>query len=160
MARQHAHGAEHAWNDLFAAANHVRAYRLAVALNLDTPLLDTLKEVAETCIASVQRWPKSGLDALKQALAGERSTDLAANELAARMLCIRAEILTDTPTPPEDQALRRDVQLQRLVQGMGQRLKADETQLDTLAIEWVRIGPVEDVAYEPLLQRFRRCRER
>lgn len=160
MARQHARDAEHAWNDLFAAANHVRAYRLAVAHNLDTSLLDTLKEAAETYIASVQRWPKSGLDAVKQALAGERSADPAANEADARMLCIRAEILTDTPTPPEDQALRREVQLQRLVQGMGQRLKADETQLDTLAIEWVGVGPVEDLAYKALLQRFRRCRER
>jgi len=158
--RQQARDAERAWNDLFEAANHVRAYRLAVALNLDTPLLDTLKEAVETCIASVQHWPKTGLDALKQALAGERSTDLAANEVAAKMLCIRAEILTDSPTPPEDQALRREVQLQRLVQGMGQRLKADETQLDTLAIEWVRVGPVEDAAYGPLLQRFRCCRER
>ncbi len=158
--RQQARDAEHAWSDLFEAANHVRAYRLAVALNLDTPLLDTLKEAAETYIASVQQWPKSGLDTLKQALADERSTDLAANEVVAKTLCIRAEILTDSPTPPEDQALRREIQLQRLVQGMGQRLKADETQLDALAIEWVRVGPVEDVAYEPLLHRFRRCRER
>ncbi|WP_428384219.1 DUF349 domain-containing protein [Nevskia ramosa] len=158
--RQRARDAERAWNDLFEAANHVRAYRLAVALNLDTPRLDTLKEAAETYIASVQQWPKSGLDAIKQALAGERSMDLAANEVVAKMLCIRAEILTDSPTPPEDQALRREVQLQRLVQGMGQRLRDEETQLDTLAIEWVRVGPVEDVAYEPLLQRFRRCRER
>ncbi|WP_273454124.1 DUF349 domain-containing protein, partial [Nevskia ramosa] len=158
--RQRARDAERAWNDLFEAANHVRAYRLAVALNLDTPRLDTLKEAAETCIASVQQWPKSGLDAIKQAFAGERSMDLAANEVVAKMLCIRAEILTDSPTPPEDQALRREVQLQRLVQGMGQRLRDEETQLDTLAIEWVRVGPVEDVAYEPLLQRFRRCRER
>ncbi|MDB5969047.1 MAG: hypothetical protein JWQ90_1497 [Hydrocarboniphaga sp.] len=160
IARQHARGAERAWDDLFEAADHIRAYRLAVARRLDTTLIDTLKEAAETYIASVQRWPKGGFDALKQALAGERSTDLAANEAAVKMLCIRAEILTDMPTPPEDQALRRDYQLQRLVQGMGQGLKADETQLDTMAIDWVRVGPVEDVAYEPLLRRFRCCRER
>lgn len=160
LARHHARDAERAWNDLFEAANHVRAYRLAMARGLDTSLLDPLKEAAETYIASVQRWPKRGFDALQQALAGERSADLAANEVALKMLCIRAEVLTDVPTPPEDQALRRDYLLQRLVQGMGQRLKADETQLDTLAIEWVRVGPVDEVAYEPLLQRFRRCRER
>ena len=160
VARQHARAAEHAWNDLFEAANHVRAYKLAAARNLDASLLEPLKEAAETYIASVKRWPKNGFDALKQALAEERSADLAANESAMKTLCIRAEILTDMPTPPEDQALRREYQLQRLVQGMGQRLKADETQLDTMAIEWLRVGPVEEAAYEPLVQRFRRCRER
>jgi hypothetical protein len=76
------------------------------------------------------------------------------------MLCIRAEVLTDTPTPSEDQALRREYQLQRLVKNMGQGLRIDETQLDAMAMEWVSTGPVEDAVYEPLLQRFRRCRDR
>jgi hypothetical protein len=164
VARQHARDAERGWNDLFEAANHVRAYRLAVARSLDTEQFDSLKEVAEAYIASVQRWPKSGLDTLKlgltQGLARERSADLAANEAALKMLCIRAEILTDLPTPPEDQPLRREYLLQRLVQGMGQGLRTDETQLDSMAIEWVSVGPVEEVAYEPLLKRFRRCRAR
>lgn len=160
FARQRARDIERGWDDLFVAANHVRAYRLAAAHGLDTEPLDVLKNNAETCIGSIQRWPKGGLDAVKKALASERSADLAANEVALRMLCIRAEILTDVPTPAEDQPLRRQYQLQRLAQSMGQRLKADETQLDTLAIEWVGVGPVEDAAYEPLVQRFRHCRER
>lgn len=159
VVRQHAREAERAWNDLFEAANQIRAYRLAVARAVDREQVDALKKAAETFMASVQRWPRNGLDALQQALAGERSADPAANEAAARLLCIRAEILADLPTPPEDQALRRDYQLQRLVQGMGQRLAADESRLDTLAIEWLRLGPVEESAYAPLLQRFRRCRE-
>lgn len=160
IARQHARDAERSWNDLFEAANHVRAYRLAAARGLDTEQLDTLKAAAESYIASVPRWPKRGLDTLKQGLAGERSADLAANEAALKMLCIRAEMLADMPTPPEDQPLRREYQLQRLVHSMGQGLRADEMQWDALAIEWVSVGPVEDVAYEPLLQRFRRCRDR
>jgi hypothetical protein len=138
----------------------VRAYRLAAARGSETEQLGPLKEAAESYMASVPRWPKGGLDALKQALAREPSADLAANETTLRMLCIRAEMLTDTPTPPEDQALRREYQLQRLVQSMGQGLKADEVQLDALAIEWIGAGPVEDAAYEPLLQRFRHCRDR
>jgi hypothetical protein len=137
----------------------VRAYGLAATRGLDPEQLDVLKGAAETCIASVQRWPKGGLAALKKGLAGERSADLAANEAALRMLCIRAEILTGMPTPAEDQALRREYQLQRLAQSMGQGLRADETQLDTMALEWASVGPVEDVTYEPLLQRFRRCRD-
>ena len=164
IARQHARDAERAWNDLFEAANYVRVYRLAVARGLGTEPLDTLKGAAESYIASVQQWPKSGLDTLKQGLkqvlASGRSADLVANEAALKMLCIRAEILTDMTTPPEDQPLRRDYQLQRLVQSMGQGVRADETHLDTMAIEWVGVGPVEEAAYQPLLQRFRRCRER
>lgn len=160
FARQDARDAERAWSDLFDATNPVRAYRLAVAGGLDPQQLDSLKEAAETCIASVQRWPKGGLQGLKQALLQGRSEDLAANQAALRRLCIRAEILTDTPTPAEDQALRREHQLQRLVQNMGQGPRADESDLDTLAIEWVGVGPVEDAVYAPLLQRFRRCRER
>jgi hypothetical protein len=160
IARQHARDVERGWDDLFEAANHVRAYRLAVARGLDPEQFDLLKGAAETCMASVQRWPKGGLDALRKGLAGERSADLAANEAALKMLCIRAEILTETPTPAEDQALRREYQLQRLAQSMGQGLRVDATQLDTMAIEWVSVGPVEDLAYEPLLRRFRRCRER
>lgn len=160
IARQHARDAEHAWTDLFEAANQVRAYRLAAARSMDAEQLGTLKAAAEAHIASVQRWPKRGLDALKQALAREHAADLAAHEAALKLLCIRAEMLTDTPTPPEDQALRREYQLQRLVQSMGQGVRADETHLDALAIEWVGVGPVEEAVYQPLLQRFRHCRER
>ncbi|MCU1334397.1 MAG: hypothetical protein JWM08_3389 [Candidatus Angelobacter sp.] len=160
FARQRARDVERGWDDLFEAANQVRAYGLAVAHGVDTEQLDILKNTAETCIGSVQRWPKGGLDAVKKWLAPQPSADLAANEVALKMLCIRAEILTETPTPQEDQPLRREYQLQRLAQSMGQGPRVDETGLDTMAIEWVSVGPVEDVAYEPLLQRFRRCRER
>ena len=160
MARQQARDAERSWSDLFEAANHVRAYRLAVARSLDTEQLATLKAAAESYIASVPRWPKSGLHTLKQVLTLERPEDLAANEAALKMLCVRAEILTDMPTPPEDQPLRREYQLQRLVHSMGQGVRADEPRPDALAIEWVGVGPVDEAVYQPLVQRFRHCRER
>jgi hypothetical protein len=32
------------------------------------------------------------------------------------------------------------------------------TQLDTLALEWVRVGPTDAAAYDALLARFRQCR--
>lgn len=160
FARQQARDAERGWNDLFEAANRVRAYRLAVAQGLDAGQLDALKGAAEASMASAQGWPKGGLEILRKGLADEPSADLAANETALRMLCIRAEILTDLPTPAEDQALRRDYLLQRLTQSMGQGLRVDEAQLDTMSLEWISVGPVEDAAYEPLLRRFRLCRER
>lgn len=160
LARQRVRDAERAWSDLFEAANQVRAYRLAVARGLDAVQISTLKQAAETFIGAVPHWPERGLQALNQALARECSEDLVASELSLKMLCIRAEILTDTPTPPEDQPLRRDYQLQRLVKGMGHGVSADETNLDAMAMDWVGIGPVDEAAYQPLLQRFRRCRER
>lgn len=160
LARQRARDAQGSWNHLFEAADHVRAYRLAVARKLDAAQVDSLKQAAESYIGLIQRWPKGGLQALKQALAREGSDDLAANEAALRVLCIRAEILSDTPTPPEDQALRREYQLQRLVQNMGQGGGADEASLDSLAIEWVGAAPVEAAVYQPLLQRFQGCRGR
>ncbi|HEY1076726.1 MAG TPA: DUF349 domain-containing protein [Fontimonas sp.] len=159
-AREQARAAERVWTDLFEAAGPVRAYRLALARGADAAQLDALKAAAEARIAAVQKWPKNGLDALRQALGAEAAADLAANEIALRTLCIRAEMLTDTATPAEDQALRREFQLQRLVQSMGQGLKADEAQLDALAIEWVAAAAVDDAVHAPLLQRFLRCRER
>ena len=84
--------------------------------------------------------------------------DLAARETALRMLCVRSEILTDRPTPAEDQALRREYQVQRLVQRMGERNEANPDELDALALEWVRVGPVPAAAHESLLARFLRCR--
>jgi len=42
-----------------------------------------------------------GLEAIKHELAREGSSDVAANEAALKMLCIRGEILTDRPTPPK-----------------------------------------------------------
>ncbi len=160
LARQRARDAERSWHDLFAAANQVRAYRLAVACNQDPQQVESLKQAAEAFITAARRWPRNGLEALRRNLARTDSDDLAANETALRMLCIRAEILTDVPTPPEDQALRREYQLQRLVQRMGQGARTDDAQLDALAIEWVDVGPVEASVHDPLLQRFLRCRER
>lgn len=160
IARQKLRDAERSWSDLFEAAHHVRAYKLAAARGAHAEQVSTLKTAAETFMASVQRWPKRGLEAIKQALADERSVDIAANETALKMLCIQAEILADLPTPPEDQALRREYQLQRLVQNMGQGSKTDAPQFEGMVIEWVGVGPVDEAAYPSLLQRFQSCRER
>lgn len=161
IARQHSRDAERSWNDLFDAANHIRALRLAKLGNGDAAQLDALRQAAEGHIASVSRWPKGALEAVNQSLAADGAgADVGANELALRMLCIRAEILTDKPSPAEDQILRREYQVQRLVQAMGQGIRAEASQLDTLALEWVRVGPVDAASYQTLVTRFRQCRER
>jgi hypothetical protein len=160
LGRQEASDAERSWVDLLEAANRVRAYRAAFAREVDESERDALKQAAEDFIATVSQWPKGGLEAVKKSLAQAAAGDFEANETVLRTLCIRAEILTDLPTPPEDQTLRREYQVQRLIQGMGQGITADEKQLDAMTIEWIGIGPTDDATYLALLERFKRCRQR
>lgn len=160
VAQQHARDAEQGWIGLLDAADHVRAYRLVLARQADAAELDTLKQAAEDHFASGTKWPKRGLDALKNTLAQQGGSDLAANELALRTLCIRAELLTDTPTPDADQTLRREYQVKRLMESMGQGIKAEEGQIDALTIEWLGVGPTEAPTYLRLLERFKECRKK
>ena len=158
--RQEASDAERSWVDVLEAANRVRAYRAAFAREVGESERAALKQAAETFIATVSQWPKGGLEAVKKSLAQAEAGDFGANETVLRTLCIRAEILTDLPTPPEDQTLRREYQVQRLIQGLGQGITADEKQLDAMTIEWIGIGPTDDATYLALLERFKRCRQR
>jgi hypothetical protein len=160
VARQNASDADRSWSDLFDVANRVRAYRLAASRAADAAECDCLRQEVETHIASVAHWPKGGLETLKRELVRGNSGDIAANEKALRLLCVRAEIITDTATPPEDQSLRREYQVQRLIKNMGQGSSADEATLDAMAMEWVSVGPTEEATYLALLERFKRCRER
>jgi hypothetical protein len=158
VAQQHAWDAEQSWSDLFEAANMVRAYRLSIARNAQGAEREALRQAAEEYVTGIAQWPKGGLEVIRSELARDDANDLAANEAALRQLCIRAEVFAERPTPPEDQPLRREYQVQRLVRSMGQGAKADEIQLDTLAMEWIRIGPTEEGTYRQLLARFKGCR--
>jgi hypothetical protein len=155
LAQKQANDAEQGWTALFDAANDVRAYRLALARQAAES--DALKQAAEDRLSSGVKWPKRGLEAVKNALSQQANNDLAANERALRTLCIRAEILTESQTPESDQTLRREYQMQRLMNSMGQGVKA-EGDIDALTVEWLGTGPVEDSAYLPLVERFRQCR--
>src|SRR3954470_3628906 len=140
--RQKLRDTEASWSTLLEAANRVRAYKLALISAPDSA--SSLRQSAEEYFAEVAQWPKGGHEAVKSALASTSGADLEANDKALRLLCIRAEILADRPSPPEDQSLRREYQVQRLVQSMGQGISADETQMDTLTLEWVKAGPVAE----------------
>lgn len=158
LSREHARDGEQRWAVFFDVANRVRAYRFAIANGAESAEQERLKQVAESAIAAIAKWPKGGIEAIKSALADASVGAAATNDLALRKLCIRAEILTDTPTPPGDQTLRREYQLQRLVESMGQGAATGVSQLDTLALEWVCIGPVDEATYVALLERFVRSR--
>lgn len=161
ISHQRAQEKEQSFGNLLEAARRIQAYGWAVAQGSAPPDLTSLKQAAESFVVGVQQWPKGGAQALKEAwikAEAAANVDAAAHETVLRTLCIRSEIPTDQPTPPEDQALRRDYQVQRLVQRMGQRSDASADELDTLAFEWVRVGPVSTATHEPLLARFLRCR--
>ena len=86
------------------------------------------------------------------------AADFEAREKALRTLCIRCEIRSDTPTPPEDEASRREYQVQRLMRGMGQGSRADDGDWDAMVLDWIRIGAVSPAVYDRLQGRFMRCR--
>ena len=166
IARQHLRDAERGWNDLFEAANLVRACRLASAQRAPPAEIEQARRSAEESLTNIRHAPKGVLEALKSALAragtdataaGAAPDALAANELVLRTLCVRAEVYSDRPTPPEDLALRREVQLRRLMTGMGQGVGADAGQFRALTLEWLGAGPVAEDTYRPLVERFKRC---
>ena len=161
VTQQRAREKERSFTQLLEAAERIQAYGGAVAQDAASSAREALKQAAETFIAGVQQWPKGGAQALKEAWAKAEAAadiDFVARETALRMLCVRSEIITDRSTPAEDQALRREYQVQRLVQRMGERNEANPDELDILALEWVRVGPIPAAAHESLLARFLRCR--
>jgi len=110
-------------------------------------------------MASVEQWPKNGYQALEKKMARgsalDRSDD---HQKALQLLCIRTEILVDQETPPEDKALRMQYQVSRLQQGFGQNSSPNGVSIQDLVIEWIAAGAVANDIYEPLLERFNRCR--
>ena len=153
LARQDSRDAEAAESNLLEAARHVRAYERAVMQGAPSAERETLKTAAESFMAGVRRWPKGGLQALKQALTRADSasaTDDAAREQALRMLCIRLEILSSTPTPPEDETMRREYQMRLLMESLGQGRHADPQTWDAMLLEWIGIGAVAPEIHDDL----------
>lgn len=145
---------------LLEAGRHVRAYERAVMHDAPAEEREALKNAAESFMAGVQRWPKGGLQALKQALARAETppgTDDAARERALRMFCIRCEIHASSPTPPEDQELRREYQMQMLVERMGQPTRMDERDRHALLLEWIGMDAAAPEVHDELERRFMRC---
>ena len=160
LARQDSRDAEAAESNLLEAARLVRAYERAVMQDAPSAERETLKSAVETFMAGVRRWPKGGLQALKQALTRADSasnTDDEAREQALRMLCIRLEILSSTPTPPEDETLRQEYQMRLLMESLGQGRRAEPQAWDAMLLEWIGIGAVTPEVHEELQRRFVRC---
>jgi hypothetical protein len=160
LAQQDQRDAESAESNLFEAGRHVRAYERAVMRDAPDAERETLRAAAESFMAGVQRWPKGALQALKQAMARADTASAAdgeSRERALRTLCIRGEVLTSTPTPPGDEALRRDFEMRLLMEGLGQASHADDRDWDAMRLEWIAIGAVAPEVHEELERRFLRC---
>ena len=155
MSQQRASEKEQSFVDLLEAARRIHAYGWAVARAAPEAERDALKRAAETFIAGVSLWPKRGAEALTEAWANAAAAGPTDPDTALRMLCIRRELLAGLPTPPEDQALRREYQMRLLVERMGQRSEAAADEFENLALEWVRVGAVAPERYDSLLERFR-----
>ena len=161
LADQDLRDAEAAESNLFEAARQIESYERAVMQGAPPADCETRRNAAEGFIAGVQRWPKGGLQALQQALARADSasgSDDVAREKALRMLCIRAEILSSTPTPADDEELRRDYQMRLLMEGLGQASRADDRDWDAMLLEWIGVGAImTPAAQEDLQRRFLGC---
>jgi hypothetical protein len=162
VARQRLQDREQSFLNLFEAARLIGEYGCVIAGQRAPGEGEPLKQAAETFIAGIERWPKGGAEALKESWAKAHAAanlDFAAQENALRLLCIRAEIRTESATPAEDQGLRREYQVQRLLRRMGQDSDPHADDSDALALEWVRVGPVDAAAHKALLRRFLACRQ-
>ena len=160
VAMQHELDAEQSFQQVIEAGRRVHAYQWAIAQNLET---SDAKESAERFLTEGLRWSKASLATIREALETPLSwseADLATRERTLRLLCIRCEIESDTATPTEDEALRREYQVQRLMQGMGQGIHESERSWETTALEWIHLGAVSPELNETVLARLLRCRSK
>ena len=163
VAEQQLRDTEQSFTNLFEASRSVNAYERAVLRGAESSERETLKQSAENFVAGVRQWPKEGLKAIKDSLAQAGSgadVDLGAREKALRLLCVRGEIQSEISTPAEDEALRREHQVQRLMQGMGQGVSTDHEEWTAMALEWIRIGAVAPDLHDNLRERFMRSWEK
>ena len=121
--------AKQAYANLFEAGRSIQEAEWAMLNGAEANEREALRQAAADFIAAVPAWPPGGAVVVKQRLAtaaAAADTDAPARERALRMLCVRVEILKETATPAEDEALRREYQVKRLMQGMGQGRSAEE----------------------------------
>jgi hypothetical protein len=151
--------AKQAYANLFEVGRRIRELEWARCGGVAAGDRGELAQAVEDFMATVRAWPPGGAAPLKDRLAKVDAlpeTDAAARERSLRMLCVRAEILKERTSPAEDETLRREYQVKRLMQGMGQGRGAEEADWGTMVMEWVGIGAIEPSAHEVLEQRFRR----
>lgn len=142
------------WVNLFAANSAVNTYELALVQGKSASA-----EAVQAQLDAISQWPAGGLKAIQQKLARANSTaDLQQNLAALRELCIRAEILSDSPSPAAEHAERTAFQVNQLQQNFGRKAQDAAAEMENLVFDWVAVGAVETAAYDALFARFNSCR--
>jgi uncharacterized protein DUF349 len=155
-AQQRSRDAQKSLTDVFEAIRMVRACEWAAMQAAPEADRQSLRQQADEFLAGLKRGPGGAYQAIKDALAKAESADVAdadAREKALRILCIRCEILSETPTPPEDESLRREYQVQRLMQGLGQGALGSGD-WNALLLEWIRVSAIAPALHASLQSRF------
>lgn len=125
--------------------------------NLDTATAEQLNADWQQ-ISLPAEWEKAIENRKQQALtaiAQQSTLDTKANTQRRRELCIAVEILLDLTTPEEDRQLRRELQLKKLQQGLGQSpLGSPHAALEQLLIDWHCTGSANTEEQTTLQTRF------
>jgi exonuclease SbcC len=125
-------------------------------------------QASDSAITALQeQWQQQNLPAdweraidqrRQQAIAAAQARqqpDYPANEQKRRELCIELEILLDAETPEEDRPLRREYQLRKLQQGLGQAASGNRMALlEQLLVKWHCTGPAPAEMQSRLQARF------
>ena len=142
---------ESAWQDVFSLSAEMNSL---IRLN---------ESDREEVIASIDRkiadirWPEGAKQPVLAKFASCRESgvsddDLAVNTKALRILCIRAEMLSNTTSPESDSALRMEYQMSLLKDGI--RYQKDSESILALAIDWLSVGAADMTEYDTLFKRF------
>ena len=154
-AQQRTRDAQKSITDIFEAARKVRACEWAAIQGASDSERESLRRQAEEFFGAIKKGPTGTNQAIKEALAKTDTVTgagLEARERALRILCIRCEILSEKPTPIEDESLRREFQVQRLMQGLGQGGLSNDW--NAMLVEWIRINAVAPELHDSLQSRF------
>ena len=160
-ALQRSRDAQKSLTDVFEAIRLVRACEWAAMQAEPETERQSLHRQADQFLTGLKRGAGGAHQAIKEALAkadsaGDPDADADAREKNLRTLCIRCEILSETPTPAEDQGLRREYQVQRLKQGLGQGALGSG-EWNALLLEWIRVSAIEPALHASLQSRFMTC---
>ncbi len=151
-----------AWADVFTVASDIRGYGWALHSQASEDAVSALQGALNERVAALAAAPKFARTALERQwakmLAGEVSADVVANEATLRLLCIRAELATDSVTPADDQDRRREYQMQRLLQSRNLGADFEPVNMDDLTLEWLAVGAVDPSIDAALNARFEQCR--
>ncbi len=76
---------------------------------------------------------------------------------ALRRKTVELEILTRAETPEADKALRMELQVQRLTDGLGQQV--DQNDIDQAVVAWLATPASDEAQFDALMSRMKQARE-